>query len=197
MKNYQTILATLQKNLEAAGIPNQYHEESVEMIPQIRIVLGLEEGYFEGRKKEVLALADRQAIDTVPELEEALTRLIGDYRTLGIDISAATDFQSALDTLKQTPLAKLHNVREVRSFLGDQFQVAEARVFSAAPDYATPYQEPAAIITAPATKECFEKLLALADLFKQARFSIENLASGLVVNAEILAFSQDISATLI
>jgi hypothetical protein len=164
-------------------------EESLRDIPSLRIVLGLEEGYFEGKKKEVLAQVTNGKVSTKTELEAALTTLLGDYSSLGIDISECPDLTSAVAIVQGSNLGVRHTLAEVKAFLGEMFEVTQAQVFSVRPEYTDPYEEPAAAIEAPATKDNFEKFVLLANAFKQARFSVENLATGAVVNIEIEHFS--------
>ena len=191
---YQETIRALTQNLAKAQIFAYSAEEALAEKPTLRVVLGMEEGYFEGRRKEVLSLVEKGAVSSQQELQEALTRLIGDYEAVGMNFSKAKTFEEAVAVIKARPLSITHSIEETQSLLGEAFEVSPARIFSASSDYSTPYQEDAAVIIAPATKENFERLVTLADKFKQARFSVEKLDKELVVNVEILAFSQAKSA---
>lgn len=195
--SYQSVMDLLGKKISSAGISATVHEEVPSSERTIRVVLGLDEGYFEGRKNEVLAQATQGLISTTEELKYALSTLLGDYASLGIDLEGERDFSRALEVVRAASLAKTHTLAEVKAFLGGSFEVCAAHVYSAAPEYATPYQEPAALIIAPATKATFEKLIALGDFFKQARFSVENIAAGSVVNVELQNFSTIKAAAMI
>ena len=173
----------------------EMREEELRPIPTLRVVLGLREGYFDQRKKDIEAKIVDGTFSDIEEVRMAISNRLGDMTEHGIDVDSFEDPQKLREALQQISLSVLHDVREASEFLGASAKVRPAEIYSVAPDYT--YAEEAVLIEVPADRGHFEKLVRLADSMKQARFTTERLDTGSVVNVEIKAFTENRSAKMI
>jgi len=195
LSEFRNSLASLYAAFVAVTDDVGMKEEQLQPDPRIRIILGLREGYFDRRKEDIEVKIETGIFSDLPEIKLAIADRLGDLSTHGIDVDSFTDPHELRRALQEVSLSILHEVSEVTGYLGTSATVHPAEIFSVAPDYT--YSEEAVLIEVPADRKYFEKLVQLADAMKQARFTTERLDTGLVVNVEVKAFTQDRAAQMI
>ncbi|MCB0337120.1 MAG: hypothetical protein KDD62_12470, partial [Bdellovibrionales bacterium] len=195
LSEYRVVMSQLAESFHAAGISQSHMEEQESKQAQLRMVLGLREGYFDQRKTDLLSQIEDGTLSDMAEIIEAIHIRLGDLRSVGIDLSALRNPAQVKVALSAVNLSVLHKLEDVANTLGVAASVQEAHIYSVAPDYT--YAEEAALIVVPASPDHFEAVVAIADSMKQARFTVERLDTQLVANIEIQAFTTNRSAQMI
>jgi hypothetical protein len=184
LETFQQAFDAVQHTLSNDGIDYKSREEQAVLEPQLRVLLGLEEGYFESRRKDLVRQIGEMIFSNVDQVREAFELRIGDPLPWKIDFQNWTSIEDAKQNLEAVSMSKLHTFEEIRSMLPSEFEVNQCLIHSVAPDYI--YVEPAVEIIAPRTQMNFETLTVLAAQFHQARFSLEHLDTMEAFNVEIL-----------
>ena len=133
---------------------------------KIKAVIGREEGYYEGLRKQILQM------ELSPEkLEEEIVKTL--------KLPGNTD-------IANISLSKLHSIEEAEFELHDSsISLTPIDFYVLNPEYDFyPYEEPGIMIECELSDENVEKILSLAIKWKQDRISIESYVG--VVNFEIL-----------
>jgi hypothetical protein len=159
---------------------------------EFRVILGLEEGYFEARRKDILKQIDDGALTTADAVREMFQQRIGSPADWKIDLDAAQSLAEIREIIDSVSMSRLHTVEEVLAGLSEQFEVTPCTICSVAPEYT--YKEPAVRIIAADNHSNLEAIVRLANAFHQARFSLERLNTGEAFNIEILADSGNAAA---
>jgi len=145
--------------------------------PKFRVLLGLEEGYSEYKKRNIIEKIDKGEILDLETAKSEIEKLIGQAvreNNIMDKINVAGSLEKAKDILNQTNLGKNHTLEEVQAELGEGFDLKNANIYSAGPWGS--YQEPAVVIEG--NQNNLSKVYALAEKFKQARIAVENLKNG-------------------
>jgi hypothetical protein len=147
-------------------------EEQLSAEDNFRVLLGLEEGYAEYKKK---TLVEEPVGDiSLEDFKKAVLERLGDLKQFGINIDEITDIESIKKILQETPLGKKHSEQEVKGIIGTGFNTTQADIFTAG-SWGT-YTEPALIITG--QRKNLDVIYKLAEEFKQARIAVEDLHKG-------------------
>ena len=161
----------LQKLAEKLGTKGK--EEKAEQ-PKFRVLLGLQEGYGEYKKRGIVERIGKGEITTLKDARQAIESEIGDLSEFGIDASKFTTLDELKEVLEKANFGKDHTLEEVQRELGDEFDLTQAEIYSAGPW--GKYTEPAIIIEGDKTQA--QKVYALAEKFRQARVAMEDLQAG-------------------
>lgn len=190
------ILEKLHARALTVDSASSIHEESFGR-PAIRFVFGLEEGYFEGRRKNLVASADAMPEKTVQALQRAIELEIGDLSALGIDMSGADSFDSLLALLESTSFAKLHSAEEAREVIGPRAKsFEEGLIYSFDGSRGYSYEEPCVVVTGPHTDDFVNSSVRFGHAARQARFSMEDLLERCGSNVELLDYSENAAARM-
>lgn len=166
IEKYQEALQKLAKKLETAGKEERKTEQ-----PRFRVLLGLQEGYAEHKKRSIIERMDKGNIASVEDAKKVIEAEIEDLSEVGIDINKFSSLEELKDALEKTNFGKDHTLGEVQSALGEGFDLVPAEIYSAGSW--GKYTEPAIIIEG--DKSQVQKVYALAEKFRQARIAVENL----------------------
>lgn len=166
--------------------------ESLSEREEFRVILGLEEGYFESRRKDLLKQINDFTLTTVQEVKDMFMQRIGNPADWDIDLDSAKSVSEIRAIIDSVSMSKLHTVDEVLRELSGEFTVTPCQICSVAPEYT--YKEPAVRIVVADSEANLEKLVLLATKFRQARFSLERLHTGEAFNIEILAEGDNTAA---
>lgn len=172
IEKHQEALKTLAEKLRV-----EEKEEAKMEEPRFRVLLGLEEGYSEGKKKSIIEKIDKGELVDIESTKTEIEKLIGQTikeNNLQDKINAAESLEEIKDILSQTALGKNHIIEEVQTELGEGFDLRNASIYSAG-SWGN-YQEPAVVIEG--NQANLSKVYALAEKFKQARIAVENLKDG-------------------
>lgn len=162
----------LQKLAKKLGVEGK-EEKKVEQ-PRFRVLLGLQEGYAEYKKRGVVERIGKGEITTLEEAKKAIAPEIGDLSEFGIDVGKFTNLEELKGVLEKANFGKDHTLEEVQKELGDEFDLTQAEIYSAGPW--GKYTEPAIVIEGDKTQ--VQRVYALAEKFRQARIAVEDLQAG-------------------
>lgn len=87
--------------------------------PHARALLGLEEGYFDGRRKNIISNWDTAQDKSLDSLTRTLSTEIGDLQQFGIDIHSFQDAGKLIECLRSKNFATLHTIEEVKHWVGN------------------------------------------------------------------------------
>jgi hypothetical protein len=163
---YQEALQKLAEKLRTSG-----KEEIKSEQPKFRVLLGLQEGYAEHKKRGIVECIDKGEITDLESAKEIVKSEIDNLSEAGIDIDKFSSIEELRSVLKKTNLGKDHTLAEVKEALGEGFDLVFAEIYSAGPW--GKYTEPAIIIEG--DKSQLQKVYALAEKFRQARIAVEDL----------------------
>ncbi len=169
IKKHQEALQKLSEKLGTEGEEEQKSEK-----PQFRVVLGLQEGYGEHKKRGIIERIEKDEITTLENAQQNIESEIGDITEFGADVSKFRTLDELKEFLIKTNFGKDHTPKEVQEELGDEFDLTPAEIYSVGPW--GKYTEPAIIIKGNITQ--IQKVYALAEKFRQARIAVENLQAG-------------------
>ncbi|PIP27227.1 MAG: hypothetical protein COX30_03030 [Candidatus Moranbacteria bacterium CG23_combo_of_CG06-09_8_20_14_all_39_10] len=172
IEKHQEALKTLAGKL---GVEEK--EEAKTEEPRFRVLLGLEEGYSEYKKKSIVEKIDKGEISDLETAKSEIEKLIGQAvreNNIADKINVAESLEEIKNILSQTNLGKNHTLEEVQAELGEGFDLRNASIYSAG-SWGN-YQEPAVVIEG--NQANLSKVYALAEKFKQARIAVENLKDG-------------------
>ena len=172
IEKHQVALKTLAGKL---GVEEKEEPKTEE--PRFRVLLGLEEGYSEGKKKSIIKKIDKGELVDMKSTKTEIEKLIGQAvreNNIADKINVAESLEEIKNILSQTNLGKNHTLEEVQAELGEGFDLRNASIYSAG-SWGN-YQEPAVVIEG--NQANLSKVYALAEKFKQARIAVENLKDG-------------------
>jgi hypothetical protein len=172
VEKHQEALKTLTEKLGTEGKEEVKTEE-----PKFRVLLGLEEGYSENKKKSIIEKIDKGELANAESAKIEIKKVLGQVvKEINLEdkINVAGSLEEIKNILSQTNLGKNHTIEEVRSELGEGFDLKNASIYSAG-SWGN-YQEPAVVIEG--NQANLSKVYALAEKFKQARIAVENLKDG-------------------
>lgn len=196
-QDLELALAAVSEKLRSEGATAALALEGRSQEPQLRAVMGLDEGYFDQRRKQLLARLERNELNLEQALEAAENEL-GEAGKSGSS-SGAESLELLTERLSALRLGVTYSPDEVRKRVDAAGgSVRSGRIYSCAPGEqpgsVSIYEEPIAIVTGPRSAGLLHALVRTGDDLKQARFSVEHLDLGLATNLEVLAFSGDRSA---
>lgn len=166
---YQEALQKLAGKLGTTG-----KEEKKSDQPKFRVLLGLQEGYTEHKKREIIEQIDKGEIEDLESAKRIVKSEIDNLSEAKIDIDKFSSIEELRDILEQANLGKNHTLAEVQKALGEGFDLVSAEIYSAGSW--GKYTEPAIIIEG--DKSQLQKVFALAEKFRQARIAVEDLQDG-------------------
>jgi hypothetical protein len=174
-KEFVTAVQAAQKSISAMDFNCLLRIEQLSSKEEFRVILGLEEGYFESRRKDILRQIDDFTLTstTVHDVQDMFMQRIGTPTDWGIDLDSAKSATEIRKIIDSVSMSKVHTREEVLTELSSEFQVTPCMIYSVAPEYI--YKEPAVRIVAADSEVNLEKLVLLAAKFRQARFSLERL----------------------
>ena len=156
--------------------------------PDARALLGLEEGYFDQRRKNIIANWNAAEEKSLESLIRTISIEIGSLEQFGVDIHSFQEASSLIESLQRTIFTTRHSIEEVIEGIGDSFmaQFIPADIYSIdqRKDYC--YEEPAVIVKGPNSESFFAAVVKMGHIMHQARFSYEDLSCGAAWNVEIL-----------
>ena len=161
---YENALAKLSESLGANSSVEDLKESE-----EFRVLLGLEEGYDEYKKKGIL-----ENVTDTNRAKEIVKSTLGDLSGFGINIDELNSVEEIKAILEKTYLGKKHTQEEVSSILGNDFKLKNADIYSVGSWGA--YTEPALVIEG--NKANLEDVYKIAEKFKQARIAVEDLQKG-------------------
>ncbi len=153
---------------------SQVNEEKTVEQPRFRVLLGLQEGYAEWRKKAIVKEIKEGQIKDLEVAKMELQKRLGDVTRYGINLDQATDLDSLQSILESRDLSNEHSIDEVKDILGKEFDLTPSEICSAS-SWGT-YREPSVVIEGDIAQ--IPKVYLLAEKFRQARFAVENLQTG-------------------
>lgn len=162
----------LQKLAEKLGTKGR--EEKRTEQPKFRVLLGLQEGYGEYKKRGIVERINKDEIATLESARQSIESEIGDLSEFGIDLGGFTNLEKLKEVLEKANFGKDHTPEEVQRELGEEFDLTQAEIYSAGPW--GKYTEPAIVIEGDKTQA--QKVYALAEKFRQARIAFEDLQAG-------------------
>lgn len=169
IEKYQEALRKLAEKLETNG-----KEEKKSDQPKFRVLLGLQEGYSEHKKREIIELIGKGEITDLENAKIIVKSEIDNLSEAGIDIDKYSSIEELKTILEKTNLGKDHTLAEVQEALGEGFTLVPAEIYSAGSW--GKYTEPAIIIEG--DKSQLQKVYVLAERFRQARIAVEDLQAG-------------------
>jgi len=169
VEKYQEALQKLADKLGTSG-----NEEKKSEQPKFRVLLGLQEGYAEHKKRAIIESIDKGEITEIGKAKEIVRAEIGGLSEVGIDVDKFSSINELRDVLEKTNLGRDHTLAEVQEVLGEGFDLVSAEIYSAGSW--GKYTEPATIIEG--DKSQLQKVYNLAEKFRQARIAVEDLQDG-------------------
>lgn len=172
-------------------------KEDIWGAPHARALLGLEEGYFDGRRKNIIINWDAAQDKSLERLICTLSTQIGDLQQFGIDIHAFQEASKLIECLRSATFTTRHTVEEVTRAIGSSAAtLTPTYIYSIdqAKDYC--YEEPAVIVEGPNSECFFAAVVKVGHAMHQARFSYEDLNCGVAWNVEILDYCENAAARL-
>jgi len=166
IEKHQEALTKLAEKLGTRG-----EEEKTTEQPRFRVLLGLQEGYAEHKKRNIVERIDKGEIATLEEAKKAIESEIGNLSEFGINIEKFDSLNELKSVLEKANFGKDHTLEEVQKELGDKFDLTQAEIYSVGPW--GKYTEPAIVIEGDKTQ--VQKVYALAEKFHQARIAVEDL----------------------
>jgi len=142
--------------------------------PRFRVLLGLQEGYADYKKRNIVERIDKQEIATLEDAKKSIESEIGNLSEFGINIEKFTSLDELKGVLEKANFGKDHTLEEVQKELGDEFDLTQAEIYSVGPW--GKYTESAIVIEG--DKKQVQKIYALAEKFHQARIAVEDLQEG-------------------
>ena len=169
IEKHQEALRKLSEKLETKG----KEEKGVEQ-PRFRVLLGLQEGYAEYKKRSIVERIGKEEITTLEEAKKVIKSEIGSLSEFGIDVDKFASLDELKVVLEKANFGKDHTLEEVQKELGDEFDLTQSEIYSAGSW--GKYTEPAIVIEG--DKAQIKKVYALAEKFRQARIVVEDLQAG-------------------
>jgi hypothetical protein len=182
----------LVSELSARGIAHTWCEEQPTMTDSIRSVIGLEEGYFEARRIDLVKTLRNSAITDLSMAQDIFLQRIGSFHEWGLHESQWNSVEDMCSALEGVSMSRRHSAGEVRELLGESFSVRESLIYSVYNLYE--YSEPAVVVTGMHSYENLSQLAMAAAQLGQARVSLESTKSMKAYNLEIVQGSDHVSA---
>ncbi|MFI0434140.1 MAG: hypothetical protein ACH350_00235 [Parachlamydiaceae bacterium] len=165
--------------------------------PHARALLGLEEGYFDGRRKNIIIKWDAAQDKSLESLICTLSTEIGDLEQFGIDIHSFQEAGELVECLRNTILTTRHRVEEViQGIESSAVTFTPAYIYSIDQPKDCCYEEPAVIVEGPNSECFFADVVKVGHAMHQARFSYEDFSCGAAWNVEILDYCENAAARL-
>jgi hypothetical protein len=152
-------------------------EESTTEEPKFRVLLGLGEGYSDHKKKIIVEKINKSELKDAKTAKAEIEKTIGQaiiQNGLQEKINNAGSLEEIKNILNENNLVKMHTIEEVKSELGEDFDLKDIDIYAAGAGWE--YTEPAVLIEGDPTN--LSKVYALAEKFKQNRIAVENLKEG-------------------
>lgn len=191
IETYESALTEFEAGLKHNQLSPQVYRATQANQPEVQSLFGLEEGYYENRRRELIeympeTIGDMQAL--LQELEERF----GDL----------SRFHCENPYDSRCSFAITHTLEEIDRFLaGGDFTATPAEIFAAGPKSYDPtklsiYSEPAVFVAGklPALEPIPRALVTIASELGQARFSVEYPRAKTATNVEIVGLSEGASA---
>lgn len=166
IEKHQEALKRLVAKLGKEGIEEKLTEQ-----PRFRVLLGLEEGYAEYKKNNIIEKINKKEIASLEQAKKALESEIGNLSEIGINFDNFNNLEELKNFLLKTDLGKKHTIEEVKRELGEGFDLTPAEIYSVGPW--GKYVEPAVVIEGDESQ--LQKVYDLANKFHQARIAVEML----------------------
>lgn len=169
-------LAKLGEALSARGFVISTRSVTPGAGEQMRMLLGLEEGYAE-HKRRLFVEDNRERVDEMQgsDVESFRIKAAALYRDAGAEVPPmivhSRSAREMLHHLEGESLGRVHTVQEVRRLSAGAFTASPVEILSVG-SWGS-YQEPAALLRG--EPETLDSMLAIAHAFKQARVAIERI----------------------
>jgi hypothetical protein len=166
---YREMLDVLASKLDGVK-----EEESTTKEPKFRVLLGLGEGYSDYKKRTIVEKIDKGELKDAKIAKAEIEKTIGQaiiQNGLQEKINDAGSLEEIKNILNENNLVKMHTLGEVKSELGDDFDLKEITIYAVG-SWGN-YEEPAILIEGDPTN--LSKVYSLAEKFKQNRIAVENL----------------------
>lgn len=165
-ERYQEALKKLEEKLGVEGVVEKKSEK-----PRFRILLGLQEGYSEQEKLNIIRLIDIAEITNLEEAKKIILKKIKNLADFSIDLNHFLDLIGLRNELEKMNFGKDHSIEEVQNALDEEFIFSPAEICTIG--FGGRYLEPAIIIEG--DKSQVQKIYTLAINFHQARITVEDL----------------------
>lgn len=166
VERYKEALKRLAEKLGVEGVV-----ETKSKKPRFRILLGLQEGYAEQEKLNIIRLIDAGKITDLAEAKKIILEKIKNLSEFSIDLNDFFNLWDLRSGLEKKNFGKDHSFKEVESALGKEFNFSPAEIYTIGSG--GKYMEPAVVIEG--DKSQVQKIYALAINFHQARITVEDL----------------------
>ena len=165
-ERYKEALKKLEEKLGVEGVVEKKSKK-----PRFRILLGLQEGYAEQEKLNIIRLIDIGEIANLEEAKKIILKKIKNLTDFSISLNDFLDLTDLRNGLEKMNFGKDHSIKEVQNTLGEEFTFSPAEICTIGSE--GKYMEPAIIIEG--DKSQVQKIYALAINFHQARITVEDL----------------------
>ncbi len=169
IKKHQEALLKLAGKFNAEPVEDQKVKES-----KFRVLFGLREGYKEYKKKTIVDKINNGEITTLGEAKQTIQEQIGNIGEFNIKLNEIESLKQLKNILEKIDFGKEHTIEEVKTELGEHFDLTEAEIYSVGPwGY---YSEPAVIIEG--DKSQLREVYSIAEKYHQSRIAVEDLQKG-------------------
>ena len=194
---YRDTLRTLCAATSTEHRPASVREEEVAQRPLLRAVFGLEEGYLEQRRREVLEVIG-VTIKDLPTARALVLDRMGDLSKYGVDLQRFESVRDLRHYLRRESFRRTHHVSEAEEhFAGKGVKVIPMTILAASPGEsgspAREYSESGFVVEL-SGPSALAQLVAWADKTRQARFSLEHLSAGESFTIELSRWCMDRAA---
>jgi len=166
IERYQEALKKLAEKLGVEGVV-----ETKSKKPRFRILLGLQEGYAEQEKLNIIRLIDAEEIIDLAEAKKIILEKIKNLSEFPINLNDFSNLGDLRSGLEKMNFGKDHSFKEVENALGKEFNFSQAEICTIGSG--GKYMEPAVVIEG--DKSQVQKIYTLAINFHQARITVEDL----------------------
>jgi len=113
VEKHQEALQKLAEKLEINGKEEKRTEQ-----PRFRVLLGLQEGYAEYKKRNIVERINKAEIATLEEAKKAIESEINDLSEFGIDINKVGSLDELKGILEKANFGKDHTLERIAKALG-------------------------------------------------------------------------------
>ncbi len=165
-ERYQEALKKLADKLGVEGVIEKKSKKS-----RFRILMGLQEGYAEQEKLNIIRFIDAGKITDLAEAKKIILEKIKNVADFSINLNDFLDLTDLRNGLEKMNFGKDHSFKEVENALGKEFNFSPAEICTIGSG--GKYMEPAVVVEG--DKSQVQKIYALAINFHQARITVEDL----------------------
>ena len=165
-EKYREALKRLAEKLGVEGVVETRSKK-----PRFRVLLGLQEGYAEQEKLNIIRLIDAGKITDLAEAKKIIIEKIKNLSDFPINLNDFLDLKDLRNEFEKMNFGKDHSFEEIQNALGEEFNFSPAEICTIGSG--GKYIEPAVIIEG--DKSQVQKIYALAINFHQARITVEDL----------------------